>query len=466
MRARGLFLAAIALVLLAPVTASAAVWGSFDGTRVNYAGGVLTTGADHDDLRAIIAANGDTLAPATGSLTAVYLAGVDVFYTSLLNTGAPVLSLAEQAALQAWVVGGGTLVVTGDIFPLPFYESFTAQFGITGWAQTGAGTAVPSGAMHTLTAGVVSIDQITQSTFTFGLDALELLTADDGNPFMIVLEPATGFCLGGRIVVLGDHNLFSDGGIGLADNTTLATNLVEWAALPDGGCGPCGNGMLDPGEGCDDGNFVGTDACPNTCQPAFCGDGFAWAGMEACDDGNLDDTDACTTACAAASCGDGYVWAGMEGCDDGNGDNGDACPVGCEPASCGDGFVHAGQEECDDGNDDDTDACSNACEIVEAGSTGAETGEGSSSSGGVDETGGSGGGSGAQESDGTGGSDGGATEDADGGGSTDGGTSPGVGDGGGCGCVAGEPGGERSWWGALALMVLAGGGRRRARRWA
>jgi cysteine-rich repeat protein len=361
MRFSGSVLAAIPLVLLAPVTARAAVWGSFDGTRVNYAGGVLTDGTDHEELRAIIAANGDTLAPATGSLTGVYLAGVDVFYTSLLNTGAPVLSMAEQTALQAWVTAGGTLVVTGDIFPLPFYESFTAPFGITGWAQTGAGTAAPSGAMHPLTAGVASIDQITQSTFTFGVDALELLTADDGNAFMIVLEPSTGFCLGGRILVLGDHNLFSDGGIAVADNTVLATNLVEWAALGGGGCGPCGNGMLDPGELCDDGNFVGTDACPPTCLPASCGDGHTWAGMEACDDGNLDETDACISTCTAASCGDGFVWVGTEACDDGNGDDTDACPGTCEAAFCGDGFAWAGMEACDDGNLLDTDACTTVC---------------------------------------------------------------------------------------------------------
>jgi len=37
-------------------------------------------------------------------------------------------------------------------------------------------------------------------------------------------------CLaGGRIVVFGDHNLFTDSMIGLADNLTLATNLVHWA---------------------------------------------------------------------------------------------------------------------------------------------------------------------------------------------------------------------------------------------
>jgi cysteine-rich repeat protein len=56
---------------------------------------------------------------------------------------------------------------------------------------------------------------------------------------------------------------------------------------------PCGNGVLDPGEQCDDGNRDNTDSCPDdgddggTCEPAFCGDGFIWAGHETCDGSNL-----------------------------------------------------------------------------------------------------------------------------------------------------------------------------------
>lgn len=32
------------------------------------------------------------------------------------------------------------------------------------------------------------------------------------------------------------------------------------------GCNPCGNGKLDPGEQCDDGNNAGADGCSATCQ--------------------------------------------------------------------------------------------------------------------------------------------------------------------------------------------------------
>jgi cysteine-rich repeat protein len=171
------------------------------------------------------------------------------------------------------------------------------------------------------------------------------------------------------------------------------------------GEGVCGDGMLDVGEGCDDGNDVEEDGCPSgglgQCKAeGRCGDGFVWSGKEECDDGNGADGDGCEGSCVLtasvcgdgvkdvgegcddgndveedgcpsggagqckgeARCGDGFVWAGMEGCDDGNEEEEDGCPSGgvgqCKGAArCGDGFVWSGMEGCDDGNDVEEDGC-------------------------------------------------------------------------------------------------------------
>lgn len=59
-----------------------------------------------------------------------------------------------------------------------------------------------------------------------------------------------------------------------------AVLLVAWMGIAacDNGRGPafrlCGNGVLDPGESCDDGNLYDDDDCLSTCVPARCGDGF------------------------------------------------------------------------------------------------------------------------------------------------------------------------------------------------
>lgn len=105
-------------------------------------------------------------------------------------------------------------------------------------------------------------------------------------------------------------------------------------------------------------------ASTTTGEPApVCGDGVVEGG-EACDDGNDADDDVCVAGCVLASCGDGFLWVGVEACDDGNDSDDDACVGACEAASCGDGFVQVGVEACDDGNQVAEDGCENDCTIT------------------------------------------------------------------------------------------------------
>lgn len=61
--------------------------------------------------------------------------------------------------------------------------------------------------------------------------------------------------------------------------------------------GVCGNGILETGEVCDDGNTSNTDSCLNTCRLAVCGDGYVRSGVEGCDDGNTVSGDGCSATC-------------------------------------------------------------------------------------------------------------------------------------------------------------------------
>jgi cysteine-rich repeat protein len=62
----------------------------------------------------------------------------------------------------------------------------------------------------------------------------------------------------------------------------------------EGAFAQCGNGRLDSGELCDDGNTSDTDDCISTCVPASCGDGVVEAGVEDCDGFDLNQA-TCTT---------------------------------------------------------------------------------------------------------------------------------------------------------------------------
>lgn len=134
----------------------------------------------------------------------------------------------------------------------------------------------------------------------------------------------------------------------------------------------CGDGYVQSGEECDDGNSVNEDSCTSTCILARCGDGYVQAG-EQCDDGNSVNNDGCSNLCKQPVCGNG-IREGNEVCDDGNDNEQDACTSFCEPPRCGDGILHRG-EYCDDGNDANDDYCSNACRIAICGDGIVQTGE-------------------------------------------------------------------------------------------
>jgi fibro-slime domain-containing protein len=205
----------------------------------------------------------------------------------------------------------------------------------------------------------------------------------------------------------------SDAAYGMVSEA--GNGMGESGACADEACAAqgavCGNGILEAGETCDDGNTIPGDGCSGICQiePGFscptpgqacvstvaCGNGKI-EGSEGCDDGNTVSGDGCSSTCqveagyactgapsvctktqAAPVCGNGVVEAG-ETCDDGNTVSGDGCSSTCQietgylcptpgsackpDAYCGDGIVEMG-EQCDDGNTKPGDCCDGTCHL-------------------------------------------------------------------------------------------------------
>jgi cysteine-rich repeat protein len=160
----------------------------------------------------------------------------------------------------------------------------------------------------------------------------------------------TVLALAGVCTACGEsHTAGEDGGI----------EIMFDADLPDAGpVYACGNGTLEPGEMCDDGNTDPDDGCaPDCTREPYCGDGEV-TGDEACDDGNNRSGDGCRSDCGSdESCGNGIIdYAAGEVCD-----SSDGCAADClSVTGCGDGTVTA-PEVCDDSNTDRWDGCDSAC---------------------------------------------------------------------------------------------------------
>ncbi|NOK08370.1 DUF4215 domain-containing protein [Corallococcus exercitus] len=131
-----------------------------------------------------------------------------------------------------------------------------------------------------------------------------------------------------------------------------ATSTSE-PVLTSQSSGLVGDGRLQPGEQCDDGNTASGDGCSAT--------GTVEAGFLCNVPGN---------ACSLASlCGNNVTDSG-ELCDDGDtADNGNGCSATCDLSLCGNGtfdnrqYPSYAQEVCDDGNRFEGDGCSRQCEV-------------------------------------------------------------------------------------------------------
>jgi MYXO-CTERM domain-containing protein len=172
----------------------------------------------------------------------------------------------------------------------------------------------------------------------------------------------------------------------------------------------CGNGVVEMGEGCDDGNTNTNDGCnnacllelgqgctlDNTCASGFCDpDGNTCACNEAadCPMGQVCNAMASPNACVDPNCGNSIVDPG-EACDDGNMATGDGCGATCllelgqtcnaTSNSCESGFCDPatdvcacdGDADCPAGNVCNTTPDPNACVAAGCGNAVLEANEG------------------------------------------------------------------------------------------
>ena len=92
----------------------------------------------------------------------------------------------------------------------------------------------------------------------------------------------------------------------------------------------CGNGKLDSGEQCDDGNIVDGDGCSSTCKLEACGNGIIDPGEDCDPPGSVTGAVVCSASCKLEVCGNGIIdhdTSPPEQCDDATGNTDTPCPT-------------------------------------------------------------------------------------------------------------------------------------------
>ncbi len=137
------------------------------------------------------------------------------------------------------------------------------------------------------------------------------------------------------LCLIEDGNPCNADPAGATGDASCASGFCDISGASPGVCSqplPCGNGALDPGEGCDDGGVGDGDGCNAAClveNDSPCNDDSAGAvGDASCASTICNAAGGAPGVCAPPGCGNDLLESG-EGCDDGNDADGDGCTTGC-----------------------------------------------------------------------------------------------------------------------------------------
>jgi cysteine-rich repeat protein len=136
----------------------------------------------------------------------------------------------------------------------------------------------------------------------------EVLSGPIGSPFRLLVDSPPNEPLIVRVIARDAVRDVAEGEVGVtpADGQILKV-FIALQALPQP---RCGDGIVDEGEECDDGNLEDGDGCTSQCTCARCGDGALYVfpsdhgsgscpvvEIEECDDGNNVAGDGCSPTC-------------------------------------------------------------------------------------------------------------------------------------------------------------------------
>jgi endo-1,4-beta-xylanase len=201
-----------------------------------------------------------------------------------------------------WVLSLGLLLVGCQSSDVVEEESV----GLTEQSATSVSSSLPKPAILELTsnwgsgycAKVTINNTSSRSTvnWSIGID-LQGTTKTNGWNAKFALSngqlTATALSVNNGLVPAG--GAFSFGFCGTA-TTTKRPQIIS-VRVGDPLIPQCGNGVIETGEQCDDGNAMNNDGCSSTCtRTGLCGNGVIETG-ERCDDGNTMNNDGCSSTC-------------------------------------------------------------------------------------------------------------------------------------------------------------------------
>lgn len=278
------------------------------------------------------------------------------------------LNIDGDLSIYAGTLDVGTghqLNVAGDVTAYGLLRTNSGTIVLDGSSQTIRGsTAFKQLTKSSSTEVTLTFESATEQTVSGALtirgatnNRLKIRATVAGDEAFLIAESSGATLL--KQLDVKDNNAFSGATLYCTEGCVDSGNNTNWFFL-----GECGDGVVNTGEQCDDGDNDNNDVCPNDCQLPVCGDTVV-EGFEECEPPNVG---SCLSNCLFRGSGGGGVGGFSsasstasyfkraeppegcgnsifepekgEECDAGERFNGlGTCSFDCKTLTCGDGII-------------------------------------------------------------------------------------------------------------------------------
>jgi hypothetical protein len=198
------------------------LWDLTHGIYLGYhPGGVFSS------LAAMLASTGYILDTTTAGVDSLALSNYDVLVVNVGSNWYSPYTPAEVAAIEAFVDGGGGLLILCENIYCPNanVNPVAGAFGTT-CGVSNVGGLITNLASHSIFASAGQIDLTSGGEITAAAPAHQVAWNPDGKGVVTVAGGAGS----GRVAVVGDMNLWDNEGLAQPDNQLFAENTFHWLA--------------------------------------------------------------------------------------------------------------------------------------------------------------------------------------------------------------------------------------------
>ena len=193
----------------------------------------LQPSGEYSNLVARLAGSGYTVTTTTAGLANLDLSPYEVIVVNLGSAWNSQYTTAEVAAVETFVQGGGGVLIQGDAAGLansnvnPIAQAFGSTVGVSTLSPTDL--YVSNFAAHPVFSGISQIGCIYAGEVTASSPSALVAFEPGGKGVATAAEVAAG-----RVVALGDLNLWANGYLTRSDNALFADNVFSWLSENSG----------------------------------------------------------------------------------------------------------------------------------------------------------------------------------------------------------------------------------------